>query len=146
MSQYVAAGVQIPTKLRLLKKDERMGVVSVPIVLYNHYISRAAWNTLAEGGALLSFMDDGCVLWVNPVIAAQSVSGVRQDNTTVLASMVLNHRSYLWAASQDVAKTRLVGPIRHRGSHFYALTVPETVFGEIDISNWNFLMRREKET
>jgi hypothetical protein len=134
----------ISTRLRLLKKTERAGVVSVPIVLYNHYVSKSAWDMLSSSGAQLSFDDDGCVQWRNPVLVGISPATVAFENSTVLGSMASLHRSYFWTASADIKGTRLVGPVKHRGNHFYALTVPDAVFDGVDVSNWNFLMGKRR--
>jgi len=135
--------VPLPTRLRMLKRDERIGVVSVPIVLYSYYFPQTAWSSLLDSGAQVAYSRDS-VVWSNPLLVGLSSSMVTAENTTVLAAFTSLHRSYIWRASTAAKGTRLLGPIRHSGNHFYVLAIPELLLCDVEITSWNFLMKSKE--
>ena len=122
---------------RLLKENEDMGLVSVPISILSHYFSKDAWETISKDDPSISFTVEGHVDWKEPKLLAIKASIPKSLGMPI-------PEAFRVAASQIdsmgvLASSRLVGPVRHKGHHLYALMIPSEVCSGVNVDTWKFV-------
>jgi hypothetical protein len=143
-------------RLRLLKRNEPFGVVTLPVLLGRSYVSDLAWARLKQH----DFELDQIMYY--PVIKNAKLVGIHQ---LLIPNPQGQQRSFgkifdlLRKISRKVGGDVMrlpkdlvpVGPIINKGRHYYSLLLPHELtkgdtYRELSVQEWDFASRRIAES
>jgi hypothetical protein len=121
---------------RLLKQEEKFGIVQLPMLIGRGYISSLAWRYLEREGYQIEWAMAQYTILRNPRLLGIS-NEMLQETLNSFASALVS----LQGIDKSLKGLGVVGQIRRKGHHLYTPLMPAKLVadGEINVQDWAFL-------